>query len=209
DRRTVEIERAIEPGHHLARARIVGADDDAIRVLEVLDGGAFAQEFRIRHDGAIAVRPRLGDDALDLVAGADRHRGLGDDDGEALDRRADLARGVVDIREVGVAVAAPRRRADGDEHRVGLRHRRLELGGELQPARADVAGDERIEPRLEDRHHAALERVDLGRVLVDAGHFVAEVRETSSRYKPDIAGADHGNAHYLLRSTSYLHFRPP
>ena len=35
-------------------------------------------------------------------------------------RAGDLARGGVDIGEVGMPVAAPRWRADGDEHRVGL-----------------------------------------------------------------------------------------
>ena len=33
--------------------------------------------------------------------------------------RGDLARGVVDEGQIGVAVAAPRGRADRDEHRVG------------------------------------------------------------------------------------------
>ena len=68
----------------------------------------------------IGIGPRLADDALDLVAGADRHRRFGDDDGEAVKRGGDLARGIIHVAEVGVAVAAPRGRADGDEHRVGL-----------------------------------------------------------------------------------------
>ena len=54
--------------------------------------------------------------------------------------RGDLARGVIDVGEVGVAVAAPRRRADRDEHRVGARDR----GGRSvvnfsRPARALLA----------------------------------------------------------------------
>ena len=39
----------------------------------------------------------------------------------------DLARRGVDVGEVGMAVAAPRRRADRDEHRVRLRHRVAEV----------------------------------------------------------------------------------
>ncbi len=35
----------------------------------------------------------------------------------------DLARGRIDVGEVGMAIAAPRRRTDRDEHRVRLRHR--------------------------------------------------------------------------------------
>ena len=56
DRRAVEIERPVELGHHLARALVLGADHDAVGTLEVLDGGAFAQEFRIRDHGEIGVR---------------------------------------------------------------------------------------------------------------------------------------------------------
>ena len=56
DRRAVEIERPIELAHHLARARIVGADHDAVGMLEVADRGAFAQEFRIGHHGEVGVR---------------------------------------------------------------------------------------------------------------------------------------------------------
>ena len=51
DRRAVEIERPVELGHHLARARVVGADHDAVGMLEVLDRRALAQEFRVGHDG--------------------------------------------------------------------------------------------------------------------------------------------------------------
>ena len=50
----VEIERAINFRHHFARARIVGADHDAVGMLEVADRRALAQEFRIGDDGEIA-----------------------------------------------------------------------------------------------------------------------------------------------------------
>ena len=54
-----------------------------------------------------------------------------------------------------MAVAAPRRRADGDEHGIGaLRTRLGEVGREGQPALAHVLGDEIVEPRLVDRHLA-------------------------------------------------------
>ena len=78
-RRLVEVERAVELGHHVAGAGVLGADDDAVRPLEIGDGRALAQEFRVRDDGEVAIRPGLAHDALDLVAGADRHGRLGDD----------------------------------------------------------------------------------------------------------------------------------
>src|SRR3954449_3309587 len=36
--------------------------------------GAFAQEFRVGDDGEVRFRAGLADDALDLIAGADRHQ---------------------------------------------------------------------------------------------------------------------------------------
>ena len=69
---------------------------------------------------------------LDLVAGADRNRRFGDDDGEAVHRRGDLARRCMDIGQIGMAIAAPRRRSDGDEHRVCLVHRGGQIGRETR-----------------------------------------------------------------------------
>ena len=56
DRRLVEVERTIDLGDDLPGALVVGPDDDAVGMLEIVDGGAFAQEFRIRDDGDVAVR---------------------------------------------------------------------------------------------------------------------------------------------------------
>ena len=111
-------------------------------------------------------------------------------------RGGDLARGGMDIAQVGMAVAAPRRRADRDEHGVGL--------GAPAPARSvvkssrpglDVGGDQLVEARLVDRDLAALQRRDLAGVLVDAGDVVAEIGKAGAGHKADIAGADHCDAH--------------
>ena len=91
-----------------------------------------------------------------------------------------------------MAVAAPRRRADGDEHRVGLAHRvaASSVVKDSRPARTFLATSSG-KPRLEDRHLALPKRRDLVGVLVDAGHDVAEIGEAGARDEPDIAGADH------------------
>ena len=123
-------------------------------MLEVADRRALAQEFRIGDDGEVRVRPRLADDALDFVAGADRHRRFRHNNGEMRQRLRDLARGVIDISEIRVPVAAARRRADRDENGVGLADRALQVGGEGQPALRGVAGDEFRQARLVDRHLA-------------------------------------------------------
>ena len=97
DRRAVEIERPVKLVHHLRRARIVGADDDPVGMLEILDRSAFAQELGVGNHRHVGVRPLLADDALDLVAGADRDRGLGDHDGEAVESRGDLVGGGINV----------------------------------------------------------------------------------------------------------------
>ena len=114
DRRLVEEERAIERAHDLAGAFVLDADDDAVRPLEVVDGRAFAQEFRVRGDREIAVGPDAADDRLDLVGGADGDRRFGDDDRVTGHGLGDVLGGGVDIGEIGMAVAASRGRADGD-----------------------------------------------------------------------------------------------
>ena len=178
------------------RAALVrGADHDAVGKLEVADRRALAQEFRIGGDHDIGRRIGLADHALDLVAGADRHGRFGDDHGEAGQRGGDLARGGVDVGQIGMAVAAPRRRADRDEHRIGLGDRRRQIGGEVEPPGLDVGGHQRVEPGLEDRDLAAVQRRDLVGVLVDAGDLVAEIRKAGAGHQPHIARANHGNPH--------------
>ena len=43
-------ERRVELAHQRARALVVGADDDAVGLHEVLDRGAFLQELRVGDD---------------------------------------------------------------------------------------------------------------------------------------------------------------
>ena len=194
-RRLVERQRPVDFADHLARALVRGADHDAVGKLEIADRRALAQEFRIGGDRDVGGRIGFADHPLDLVAGADRHGRLGDHDGEALERRGDLARGGIDIGQVGVAVAAPRRRADRNEHRIGLGDRRGQIGREIEPAGLHVGGDQRIEAGLEDRDFAAAQRRDLVAILVDAGDVVAEIRKAGAGHQPHIARADHGDTH--------------
>ena len=196
----VEIERAVDVGQHRAGALVVGADHDAVRELEVADGRTLAQELRIGDDGEVGVGPRLGDDARHLVAGADGDGRLGDDHLVAVEHVGDLAGGLEDVGEVGVAVAAARGRADGDEDRLGGLGGLHQAGREEQPLLAHVLGNELREARLEDRHLAAGECGDLVGVLVDAGHDVAEVGKAGARDEAYVPGADHCYAHVYLIS---------
>src|SRR5687768_11025487 len=94
-----------------------------------------------------------------------------------------------------MAVAAPGRSADGDEHRLGLPDALGQLAGEFQPPAFDVRLDQRLQPGLPDRHHPGPDLGDLGRVLVDAGHVMAEIGQARPGNEADVAGADHRDMH--------------
>src|SRR3546814_8362216 len=89
-----------------------------------------AYEMRISDWSSDVCSSDLADDPLDLVAGADGNGRFGHDHGEAIECSGDLARCVVDIGQVGVAIAAAAGSADGDEHDVGSAHGFGRLGGE-------------------------------------------------------------------------------
>src|SRR6202044_1616128 len=87
----VTFDRPVDLSHDLAGAGVLGPDNDSVGLLEVLDRGTFAQEFWIRYDGEGIRRRMLGDDALNLVPCANRHRGFNHDNGEVFDNLADSA----------------------------------------------------------------------------------------------------------------------
>ena len=64
--------------------------------------------------------------------------------------------------------------------------------------RGDVLGTSSAKPRLEDRHLAALQGGDLGRIIVDAGDDVAELGKACAGNQADITRANHRNVHRRL-----------
>ena len=143
----------------------------------------------------VGVGTGLADDAFNLITAADRDGRLGDDHGEARQKRRHLLGDRKHIGEVGAAVTRARRRADRDEYGVRFGDRGGEVGGEMQPAAAHIAGDQVAQPQFKDRNFAAPEPGDLVRVLVDAGDGVAEVGKAGPGHEADIAAADHGKSH--------------
>jgi hypothetical protein len=99
-----------------------------------------------------------------------------------------------------MAVAAPRRRSNRDEYRFRAGQRLADLGREFQPTPVDVRFHQRLEPRLPDRHPASQQTIDLGLVLVDTSHMVAEIGKARAGNQSDIASADHRDAHASLSS---------
>src|SRR3546814_5095619 len=54
-----QVQRPVQPPHHLASPLRLAADDHPVGAHEVVDGGALAQELRIRADVELGVRPAL------------------------------------------------------------------------------------------------------------------------------------------------------
>ena len=181
--------------HGGAPAVVFRADQNAIGTLEVTDGGALAKELGIRDHGKVGIGPQFANDALDGVAGTDRHGRFGDDDGESRQVSGDFAGGRIDVREIGEAVAPARRRTHSDEDYISCGDRGSEIRGERQSPSRHIAGDQLGEARLVNRHLATLECRDAIFVLIDAVDLMSEIGETRPRYQPDITRSDHRQLH--------------
>ena len=82
-------------------------------------------------------------------------------------------------------IASPQRVASSSESRI-------------EAAAADVPRDQFLQPRLEERDLAPLERFDLRAVHVDAEHLVSEVGQARSGDQPHVSRPDDRDAHALL-----------
>ncbi len=191
-------ERGVDGAQLRDRALVVGADDDAVRPHEVLDRRAFLQELGVARDGEghlhAALAQRLRDGRADAVRRAHGHRGLVDDHLPLGHAAADVARGLEHVLHVGRPVLV-RRRADGDELQRAVRHGLVDVRGEREPARLDVAADHRLEAGLVDGDPALLQDVDLARIHVEAQDVVAHFREAGAGDQADVARADHRDLH--------------
>ena len=128
----------------LGRPRVLGADHHAIGLHEVVDRRALLEELGIAHH-AEGVRRLQPDDLADLLARADRHGALVDDDLVAVHRAGDLTGDVEHVRQVGRSVLTLRR-ADGDEHDGRVANGLRQVGGEVEAPFLPVAADDLLEP---------------------------------------------------------------
>jgi hypothetical protein len=181
-----QVERPVYGSHNVVRALGLNADDHPVRLHEVLDRCALAQELRIGHDIELSLGSRLAYDTRYLTARSDRHGRFDGDDCVAAQRFGDFGCGGVDIAEVRVAITAPARCADRNEHRVSVAHRVGKTCVEGEPTGAHVVDDQLIKARFVDRDLTLAQLGDLVGNLVDAGHVVSELSKAGSRYKPDV-----------------------
>ena len=199
------IEGRVELVQGLARQVALGrlrrADDDAVRLEEVVDRVALLEELGVRadHEGLLGV---AADDLPDAVRGAHGHGALGEHDLQSVDEDVlaagqGLADGVghrVDEAHLRRAVV-PLGGAHGDEDDGPVAHGLLHLGGEAQTLLLDVALDDVLEPRLEEGHLALPELLDLSLVHVGADDLVARVRQTSAHDQTHVPAANDCDSH--------------
>ena len=69
------------------------------------------------------------------------------------------------------------------------------VGGEFEAAGTAIAVHQHVEPRLVDRHLAAVEALDARRVDIDADHVVTGLGQAGTGNQPHIARTKDGDFH--------------
>src|SRR5271167_4584707 len=136
--RLIETKRPIDLCYNFLGVLIFSSDNDAIGMLEIVDCRSLAQKLRIRDDHKVGIRSRLSDNAVHLVTGANRHRRLGNNDGESVKRGGNFPGGVVNVRKIRMTVTTTRRCANCDENRFRGADGLVERGAERQPTCLDI-----------------------------------------------------------------------
>src|SRR5262249_34537763 len=164
-------------------------------MFEVLNSGSFAQEFWVRHHGELGIGSGFANDAVDLIASANGHGRFCDNHSETIKCRGYFFRSCVDIRKIGMSIAAARGGAHRDENGLCCGYSRCQLRRERESPLARVADDEIMETGFKDWDIAPVQSRDPFRVLINTDHVVAKIGKTSTRDKSDIATANHCDTH--------------
>src|SRR5262249_865063 len=75
---------------------------------------------------------------------------------------------------------------------------RCRFGRKGEPASFDVACNERVQTRLEDRDLPVLEVPDLRCIPIDTDYDVPKIRKACAGHEPDVAGTHHCYSHEML-----------
>jgi hypothetical protein len=108
-----------------------------------------------------------------------------------------------------MTVATPRRRANGDEHRIGAADRLVDRSCECQSLFADIRAHKTLQTGFVNWNFAALKRSNLGGVFVDTHHVVAEIGKTRPGNEPHVTSTNHHNAHDIPSITGQFATRLP
>ena len=85
-----------------------------------------------------------------------------------------------------MAIPPARWGADCDENRASPGNACGQISGEVQPTRAGVDLDQFGQARFKDRHDACVQQLNLGRVLINADHIMAEISKASPGHEAHI-----------------------
>ncbi len=191
-------ERLIQGAHELGGPRIVGPDDDAVGLHEILDRRAFLEEFGVRYDVKLNVCAATGkrrrDFLTDLVGRANGHRRLGDDDAISVQMRGDRPRCAEYIAKIGRAVLV-RRSSYRNELKKTVFNALHGVGGEFDSTGFGVALDQRIQAGLVNGDLTPVQALDLACVNVYTNDMVACIGQTGARDEADVARAENGYTH--------------
>ncbi len=194
----VEHHRAVKAGHEFLGLFAFDADDDAVGLHEVRDGGAFLEEFRVaghvERDLDAALVEFFLDGGLDFLGGADRDGGFRHENGVLLDVLAEGAGYCENVLQIGGAVFV-RRRAHGAEDHLYVVEDAGEVGREAEAAFALVPQDHFIKARFVYGNFSFLERFDFRLVHIDACDVDAHFGKACTTNKPNVAGTDDSNIH--------------
>jgi hypothetical protein len=94
-------------------------------------------------------------------------------------------------------------RADCNKDGFGAACGSGDVGGERQPASPQVKGNHFCEIGFEDRYTTLPERIDFGRIGINAGDHVPDIGKASSGDKTHIPSADDANPHPCYSNSVY------
>lgn len=179
-------EGKIDLAEEVAGALGVGADDDAIGIEEVGDGGAFAKELGVGDDLELVFSAAVEqDDATDPFVGVHGNGAFFDDDFEAVESAGDLAGDGLDVGEIGFSGGGGGS-ADGDEDGGGGGDGGVEVSGEGE-AGGGVFAQEFGEELFVDGAVAVAQELELALVVIDQDDLMAEFGERSGGDEADVA----------------------
>jgi len=131
------------------------------------------------------------------VTGADRHRGLLDQDQRLLAMASDCIADRQHILEVCRTIRAGGG-ANGDEGDPAMFDGKLFIGGELQAAAIQAFAHQAGKARFEDADMALAQQLDLLLVDIHAHHIMADLGQYRGLHQADVPATKHCNFHGAL-----------
>ncbi|OBH22226.1 hypothetical protein A5692_07550 [Mycobacterium sp. E342] len=169
---------------------------DAVRMQGVLHRVALAQELGVPGDLDVdAARRQVGRPAVEFGRGSHRHGRFAHQDRRSGQPRHQRVDDRVHVAQVGAVLALLLRCPDPEEVHVGELGRHVVVGGEPQPPRRQVLGQQLAQAGLVERDVTAGELGDLPRVDVDADDLVSQLRHADGVGCTQVTGAEHGASH--------------